>query len=809
MKKKLVLALVAIAFLLIQSPAIYAQQAATTPGSAATGSIAGVLKDPSGAVIAGAHVELHSAAGSFHQAQRSDHQGSFSFTSLPAGSYQLTVSAPGFASRVLGPLVVLSGVELPANLSLQIAPATASVQVQGQEAGLIAASALRANPEGAAESHNAADLLAELPGVSLHGNGELASIPFLHGLGDERTKIVVDGATISSACPNHMNPTLSYVAPAQASQVTVLAGITPVSLGGDSLGGTISVESPMPIFGEGGKVREDGSFTGFYRSNGNNWGGSLREWIANEHFGLGYTGAFTTTEDYTDGAGHKITSTSAQSTDHAVTLAAQSGRNLFLATGSLHHVPFEGFINAYMDLTHNNASSLNVRYRRTLNAGSLDARFYWQNTFHMMDFLPDKVNLSVAAGYGTPSMPMNTHGRDLGYSLRYESALATRHTLRLGNELHRFRLDDWWSPVAGAAPMMGPGTFLNINNGRRSRLGSYAELFSKWTPRWSTLLGVRNDTVWSNADDVQGYCTAPYMGMACPYTADAAAFNVQNHAHTDVNFDLTALAHYDANAHASFEFGYARKNRSPNLYERYTWSTNMMAASMIGWFGDGNMYTGNVTLKPETGNVVSGTLQLRGQSPRPWELKVVPHLNIIQDYIDVDTIMPAGMGMPPLLQFANHDARIFGSDFSGSQTLWSSDRIGIGKLSGTLAYLHGTRTDSDTPLYQMMPLNLRLAFDEEVKGVAAGIGSEMVDRKSRLDPNRLELATPGYTLVNVHAAYKSKYVQGGFRIDNLLNRLYELPLGGNNLDKYDYVTGMMTPVTGRGRSASLNLTARF
>ena len=54
----------------------------------------------------------------------------------------------------------------------------------------------------------------------------------------------------------------------------------------------------------------------------------------------------------------------------------------------------------------------------------------------------------------------------------------------------------------------------------------------------------------------------------------------------------------------------------------------------------------------------------------------------------------------------------------------------------------------------------------------------------------------------------AKYVQGGFRVDNLANRLYELPLGGNNIDIYSF-TGMMTPVTGRGRSASINLAATF
>lgn len=772
-----------------------AQQSAV-PALTSTGSVAGVLKDPSGAVIEGARVELRSTATNFYEIRASDQRGHFSFISVPTGSYQLTVTASGFASQVLRPLTVVVGTESSADLSLKIAAVTANVQVEDQDASLLAASALKAQTSNSSQSHNSADMLGDVPGVSLHSNGELATIPFLHGLGDERAKIMVDGMTVSSACPNHMNPTLSYVAPAQAAQVTVLAGITPVSLGGDSLGGTISVESPMPAFAENGsKLREEGVFTGFYRSNGDNWGGSLTEGIASEHFSIGYVGSFTTTDDYSDGAGKKVTSTYAQSTDHAVTLAVQGSRNFFEATGSFHHVPFEGFVNAYMDLTHNNATSLNARYRRTLATGSLDARFYWQNTLHEMNFLSDKVAVDGAGS----SMPMNTHGRDLGYVVRYESALTARHTFRAGNELHRFRLDDWWPPVPGMEPMMGPDTFININNGRRTRLGTYIELFSDWSPRWSTLFGVRNDTVWSDTGGVQGYSSM--------YAADAATFNAEKHARTDANFDVTALARYDANAHAAIEFGYARKNRSPNLYERYTWSTAMMAASMIGWFGDGNMYYGNVALKPETGNVVSGTLLLHGQMPKPWEVKLSPHLNYIQNYIDVDVASMSMMG-PPLLRFANHDARIGGGDLSGFVTLWSNDTAGTTKLSGGGAWLHGTRTDSDTPLYQMMPLNVRLALDEEVKGLIVGVGSEIVDSKSRLDPNRMELRTPGYALFNLHAAYKSKYVQGGFRVDNLFNHLYDLPLGGNNIDIYQ-ATGSMTPVTGRGRSASVNLTATF
>ena len=797
MQSKLWTAILAAACLITSAQGAPAQQSDVSMSNA-TGSVDGVLKDPSGAVIAGARVELRSTDTNFHQTRISDHLGHFSFISVPAGAYELTITASGFAGQVLGPLSVAAGAELTEDLPLKIAVEVATVEVEGQDVSSIAASSLKVQASDASQSHNSADMLADVPGVSLHGNGELATIPFLHGLGDERTKIVVDGMTVSSACPNHMNPTLSYVAPAQAAQVTVLAGITPVSLGGDSLGGTISVETPAPAFAEPGSgLHENGVFTGFYRSNGTNWGGSLSEAIATEHLSLGYVGAFTTTDDYTDGAGRKITSTYAQSTDHALTLVGQYGRNFFAATGSFHHVPFEGFVNAFMDLTHNNATSLNLRYRRTFNAGSLDAHFYWQNTLHEMNFLSDKVAVD---GMGA-DMPMNTHGRDLGYLVRYEVGLSARHTFRAGNELHRFRLDDWWPPVPGMAPMMGPNTFININNGRRTRLGTYAEFFSHWNSHWSTLLGARNDTMWSNVGDVQGYSSM--------YAADAAAFNAENHSRTDVNFDLTALARYDASAHAAFEFGYARKNRSPNLYERYTWSTNMMAASMIGWFGDGNMYYGNVALKPETGNVISGTLLLHAQASRPWEIKLTPHLNFIQNYIDVDVASMSMMGMgTPLLRFANHDARIGGGELSGFATLWSNDSAGAGRLSVSGAWLHGTRTDINTPLYQMMPLNLRLAFDEEAKGFSGGVGAELVDSKSRLDPNRMELRTPGYALLNLHAAYQTKHLQGGFRMDNLADRLYELPLGGNNIDIYS-ATGMMTPVTGRGRSASINLTAMF
>jgi iron complex outermembrane receptor protein len=297
------------------------------------------------------------------------------------------------------------------------------------------------------------------------------------------------------------------------------------------------------------------------------------------------------------------------------------------------------------------------------------------------------------------------------------------------------------------------------------------------------------------------------------YGADASAFNALNHTHTDPDFDATAQARYEPNAASTYEFGYARKTRAPNLYERYAWSTNMMASGMIGWFGDGNYYVGNIGLKPEIANTVSGTAAWHDSARKAWDIKLTPYTTYIQSYIDVNTLDTVTYGMSTFaqLRFANHNARIYGTDLSANGALWKSDKYGQGKASCTGGWLHGERLDTSTPLYQMMPVNLRIALDQELKGLTVGVGLLAVDRKSHVDPHRYEQVTPGYTFFNLHTSYQRGYFQANAGADNLLNKSYELTLGGVNFDDY-MASGWMSqikPLTGRGRSVSFSLTARF
>jgi len=776
--------------------------AATGHAEPGRAQLSGVVFDPSTRAVVGATVTLTDPATGSSQVTKTYDQGQYQLPELPAGKYELKVRRSGLAP-FLETITLMDGPQrMDVTLQIPTRKESVTVPAEVQPHGLpLAANTQTTGAGDSSRDQSAAELLADTPGVSLRQSGDLASAPMLHGMGDERVKLVVDGLTVSNSCPNHMNPPLSYVASSSAAEVTVMAGITPVSMGGDSIGGTVIINSPAPVFaGEDENWHSEGVLSAFFRNNGGGYGPDLTAWVANHNFSMGYSGSWADFDDYSDGSGHKVTSTYAQTTDNVVTLAAQDAGNLVVLQAGLHHTPYEGFPNAQMDLVRNIGESLNLRYRHDFGWGVLDARGFWQGTWHSMNIGEDKSAFPMSMW-----MPMNTHGRDSGCTAKLEVPVNNRHTLRLGSEVHHFLLDDHWPAVPGTEPYMAPDPFLSIYRGQRTRLAWFGEVVSQWNSKWTTLLGIRNDTVWMNTGQVSGYSDM--------YAADAEAFNAVSHARTDINLDATALARYELNRSTAFEIGYARKTRSPNLYERYAWSTNWMASGMIGWFGDGNYYVGNLHLKPEVAHTVSGSAAWHDAAKKRWALKVTPYQTYVQDYIDADLLATTAYGDSTFaqLRFANHKAKIYGVDGAGNFTLWDSAKSGHAEITGVVGYLHGDRLDTGTGLYHMMPLNARTGFEEKLKRWSAGLSFQAVDRKSNVDPLRFEPQTPGYGLLGTHASYDWGHMRLDAGGENLLNRYYELPLGGVNFD--DYMAGgwmgQIRPLTGRGRSLYVGLTLRY
>ena len=76
-----------------------------------------------------------------------------------------------------------------------------------------------------------AQILRNAPGVSIFTSGGVSGLPAINGLNDDRVKVLLNGMVVTSACPNHMNPPLSYIDPSQVVIADVIAGVTPVSVG--------------------------------------------------------------------------------------------------------------------------------------------------------------------------------------------------------------------------------------------------------------------------------------------------------------------------------------------------------------------------------------------------------------------------------------------------------------------------------------------------------------------------------------------------------------------------------------------------
>lgn len=691
-----------------------------------------------------------------------------------------------------------------------------------------------------ASTNDTAALLSDEPGVSLYQAGGVSSLPAIHGLADDRIRIKIDGMDLISACANHMNPPLSYIDPANVAKARVYAGITPVSLGGDSIGGTIQINSAPVEFAALGETLVKGQASTFYRSNQHARGANLSATVVNDQVAVRYTGS-TVKADNAEAShnfkpagqaarlrgwldGDEIGSTAYEAQNHALDVALKHDNHVFNLKLGLQHIPYQGFPNQRMDMTDNDSRQINLRYSGEFGWGNLEAALYQERTRHSMQFGADK-RYWYGASLNIEGMPMDTEGRNTGMTLKGEVLLSERDTLRVGTEFQRYRLDDWWRAVANSAPMMAPDTFWNIHNGKRDRYAAFTEWEARWNSRWTTQIGFRHETVKMDTDAVQGYSSSGMMSYGDPNNPASipGAFNARDRSRTDHNLDFTALARLTPDAGKSFEVGYAIKTRSPNLYERYTWSSNnSMVMNMNNWIGDGNGYVGNPDLDPEVAHTISLTGKWQDAAEQAWSLRVAPYYTYVHDYIDavpctrIHATCPAARSDGFVnLSLDNQNARLYGMDISGMLALGSIAGGGTLTASGVLSYIRGKNTATEDDLYNIMPLNLKLALEHRLGNWSNRLETKLVKSKTQVQAVRKELETGGYALLNLYTSYTWKKARFDLGIENLLDKDYDHPLGGAYLGQGDTMGSGATapqygmPVPGMGRSIHTSVTMMF
>jgi iron complex outermembrane receptor protein len=117
---------------------------AAMPGSLAAqnstgGSITGSVTDPSGRALQNVIVIARNQATRHEQDGTSGDQGGFTLTNLPAGTYDLTISAPGFATMLRNNIQISAGQTQNIPVQLKIGSGATSVEVRAITGDSVAA----------------------------------------------------------------------------------------------------------------------------------------------------------------------------------------------------------------------------------------------------------------------------------------------------------------------------------------------------------------------------------------------------------------------------------------------------------------------------------------------------------------------------------------------------------------------------------------------------------------------------------------------------------------------------------------------
>jgi len=197
-----------------------------------SGSISGIVLDPTGAVVPDATVKIHNPVSHFDQATTTDKSGSFNIPNVPFNPYHMTVTATGFAPSAQD-VDVRSVVPVSLKINLQVLGSSTTVTVEAGgdlvendstfHSDIDRDAFIRMPLESTTSSVSAA-VTQSTPGIAADSNG------LFHGLGDHaENSFSVDGQPIT----DQQSKVFSNQIPLDSVQsLEVISGAPPAEYGG-------------------------------------------------------------------------------------------------------------------------------------------------------------------------------------------------------------------------------------------------------------------------------------------------------------------------------------------------------------------------------------------------------------------------------------------------------------------------------------------------------------------------------------------------------------------------------------------------
>ncbi|HET6219998.1 MAG TPA: carboxypeptidase-like regulatory domain-containing protein, partial [Acidobacteriaceae bacterium] len=204
----------------------------TVQGQSNSGSISGVVTDPSGAVVPGATVTIENPVSGYLRTAKTDGAGRYQFSNLPFNPYHVAVTANGFGSMAQD-ADVRSNIPLNLNLALKLAGASTTVTVEGSQDLLendptfhtdVDRGLFQKLPLESQSSSLSSLVTLSSPGVAADSNG------LFHALGDHASNsFSVDGQPIT----DQQSKVFSNQLPSNSIQsLEVISGAPPAEYGG-------------------------------------------------------------------------------------------------------------------------------------------------------------------------------------------------------------------------------------------------------------------------------------------------------------------------------------------------------------------------------------------------------------------------------------------------------------------------------------------------------------------------------------------------------------------------------------------------
>jgi len=628
-----------------------------------------------------------------------------------------------------------------------------------------------------------------LDGVSGVRRSQNAIEPVVRGLGWERVQTQLNGLPLYGACPGHMDPPATVILNSAVREATLVRGLSSVTLGPAGTGGRLMLSTDY--------------------DRGPDAGRELQPWLylAGDGARDGYTGSAglrggTERLDYSLGA-EVLDHDDYQSADGTLVPAVQDEAGGFASLGyRATDSQRWNFGTVYKDGDRVDYPSLPMDADDS-ETWLYDVGYtYWPNG---SDRALSEVKVRVGAGYidhtmsnrRKPNWPM-MHAETQSEADSISAGANARWNLSPGSALHAgadfsglgrdalrrrhlimkdtITYDHLWPDVS------------------QDDIGLYAEYHVTPGSRWHLRTGLRYDRVSSDAAAADD----PSLGGKS-VRQNYVRFYGPSAADTDRDENLLTanfVATRDISERFSIEAGVGRVERAAGMTERYF----AFAPAPNGFV------VGNPTLDAERKRELSVGLIFHGESV---ESTLSLYHYDFDDYI-YSTILDRrdmnGDGNDDLIRgFFNVPATLNGGEISA--LFRATPRISV---PAGVAYVHAQNDETDEPLPEIPPLELRAAARLAFPGKHPGwveLGGTFVDRQDRVDESFGENETPGFSVWHLRGRYSpidAVAIEAG--IENLFDKEYHLHVTREAaLPVGDLMRGDEIPQPGRALTASVRV----